>query len=91
MFLLENKKPKLITRHYEHGRPYEEGEGIEIHSNFSGIKAKYLHRNEKRDWHLGLNLRTFFLHNGNYPTLSTIFNYIDECEIKSSYKGLDLS
>ena len=90
LYLLENKEVKKITRRYANGRKYEEGEGIVINSSFGELSVNYLHREEERPWHLGMNLRTFLLNNGVYPSFDKIFQYIDECDIDSNNKLGDL-
>ena len=91
MFLLSNKNEITLQRHYQNGRFFEQGEGIEIHASFDKINMSYQHKKEQRDCHLGLKLRSFFLNSGSYPTLTDIVNLLDNCDISEDNARADLS
>tara|TARA_Y100000593_G_scaffold95087_1_gene199402 strand:+ start:1253 stop:2416 length:1164 start_codon:yes stop_codon:yes gene_type:complete len=91
LYLLEDKSPKKIIKRWTEGKYYTEEEGININSSFENITVSYKHKNEERDWQLGLNLRTFIENNGVYPTLLQIFEQIDKCEVNESNKLADLA
>jgi len=91
LYLLENKSPKKIARRWSKGKFYKDDEGIDINTSFENIKVSYKHKDEERDWRLGLNLRTFFENDGAYPTLYQIFEQIDACEVDEDNETIDLA
>jgi SAM-dependent methyltransferase len=91
LYLLENKSPKKVARRWSKGKFYKDDEGIDINTSFENIKVSYKHKDEERDWRLGLNLRTFFENDGAYPTLYQIFEQIDTCEVDEDNKTIDLA
>ena len=85
LWLLKNNQAKTIDRGWRNVPRYEEqfgkGKQIRIKSDFNKIEVEYGHREEKREWIHGINLRTFLEYNGEYPSNNQIINLIDKLEI----------
>ena len=87
LWLLKNNQKKTIDRGWRNSLRYEEqfgrGKQIRIKSDFDNIELEYGHREEKRSWISGIDLRTFLENNGVYPTRSQIINLIDKLVVEN--------
>ena len=64
-------------------KQFGKGKQIRIIPNFDNIELEYGHRQEKRAWISGIDLRTFLENEGVYPTRDQIINLIDNLAIKN--------
>ena len=87
--MLDGTKSGKIERRWSGGDLYNfPSSGIITHSTFDKLEATYLHRQEKRPWIQGLNLRTFLELNGVYPTNDMIMDMLDEIELPDNTPDL---
>ena len=87
LWVLTNNKEKTIDRGWRNSLRYEKqfgkGKQIRIIPNFDNIELEYGHRQERRAWISGIDLRTFLENEGVYPTRDQIINLIDNLAIKN--------
>ena len=91
MYLLQSASPSLISKHYFMGQSFEPSGAYKICADYDKIVLRCSRRGTERPWKQGLDLRTFFLSNGVYPSVSKIVGLIDDLDIDESNPRADLA
>jgi hypothetical protein len=81
LWKLNNTAPNTIDRNwFKTGTAYTGNKGITVSSDFAKVEIKYRHRDEHRDWIPGIDLKSFLLLGGVYPTKQQILSSIDSLD-----------